>query len=65
MRENNFENIIETLKDYKTSIVIIDSISVINSNNIPGSSGSINQVRYITEQLIDFAKKTNTTIFII
>lgn len=65
MRENNFENIIETLKDYKTSIVIIDSISVISSNNIPGSSGSINQVRYITEQLIDFAKKTNTTIFII
>ncbi|MDD4151558.1 MAG: DNA repair protein RadA [Candidatus Gracilibacteria bacterium] len=65
LRENNFENISETLKDYKTSIVIIDSISVISSNNIPGSAGSINQVRYITEQLIDFAKKTNTTIFII
>lgn len=65
LRENNFENISETLKDYKTSIVIIDSISVISSNNIPWSAGSINQVRYITEQLIDFAKKTNTTIFII
>ena len=36
-----------------------------HSININWTSGSISQVRYITELLVDFAKKTNTAVFII
>jgi DNA repair protein RadA/Sms len=54
-----------TLKDNPCDIVILDSISVISSNNITSASGSINQIKYITDVLLDFSKTTNTAIFII
>lgn len=63
--ENCIENIIETLKNNKSKIVIIDSISVIHSETISSTAWSISQVKYISEMLVDFAKKTNTAVFII
>ncbi len=65
LSENNIENIIKTLSKNTCDIIIIDSISVMNSSNITWTSWSISQVRYITELLIAIAKKTNTAIFII
>ncbi|MCT4617573.1 MAG: DNA repair protein RadA [Candidatus Gracilibacteria bacterium] len=65
LSETNFENIMSTLKDNPCDIVILDSISVISSNNITSASGSINQIKYITDVLLDFSKTTNTAIFII
>ena len=65
LSETNIENIIKTLKQNPSRIVVIDSISVMHSININWTSGSISQVRYITELLVDFAKKTNTAVFII
>lgn len=63
--ESCIENIIETLSKNKTDILVIDSISVMYSENITWTSWSISQVRYITELLISFAKTTNTAVFII
>jgi len=63
--ENNLENILETIKWNLPEILIIDSISVLHSNEINSWSGSINQVKYITETLQDFAKKNNITTIII
>lgn len=65
LSESNIENILETLKENPSKIVIIDSISVMHSKNCTGTSGSVTQVRYITDQLVEFAKSTNTTVFII
>lgn len=65
LAENCIEDILETLSKNKSEIVIIDSISVMHSNNIAWVSGSVSQVRYITELLIAFAKTTNTAVFII
>ncbi len=65
LAENNIENILKTLSKNKCDVLIIDSISVMNSSNISWVSGSVSQVRFITELLIAFAKQTNTTIFII
>jgi len=63
--ENCIEDIFETLTKNTCKILIIDSISVMHSNNISATSGSISQVRYITELLVAYAKTTNTAIFII
>ncbi|QFR38978.1 DNA repair protein RadA [Candidatus Gracilibacteria bacterium 28_42_T64] len=63
--ENCIEDILETLKNNRSDIVIIDSISVMHSNNCTGTSGSVSQVRYITDLLVSFAKTSNTTVFII
>lgn len=65
LAENCIENILETLAKNKTDILIIDSISVMNSKNISGVSGSISQVKFISELLVSYAKKTNTAVFII
>jgi len=63
--EHCIEDILETLKNNRSDIVIIDSISVMHSNNCTWTSGSVSQVRYITDLLVDFAKTTNTAVFII
>ena len=65
LAESNLEDILETLASQKSDLVIIDSISVINSMNATGVSGSIAQVKYISEKLVDYAKSTNTTLIII
>ena len=65
LSESNIENILETLQKNETDILIIDSISVIFSNNITWTAWSISQVRYISELLTHYSKLTNTSIFII
>lgn len=63
--ENNIENIFETIKWNLPDLLIVDSISVLSSDEVTWSSGSINQVKYIAEQLQQFAKKNNITTIII
>ena len=63
--ENNLENIKETLRTSKADLVILDSISVISSNNVGWSAWSISQVKEIAEKMVDFWKTTNTTVIII
>ncbi len=63
--ESCIENILETLSKNPCKLLIIDSISVMHSNNITATSWSVSQVRYITELLVSYAKTTNTAIFII
>lgn len=65
LSENNLENILETAKNNPCDFLIVDSISVIHSDNHSWVSWSVGQVRYITEKLVEFWKSTNTTIFII
>lgn len=65
LNENNLENIIETLKDNPSDLVIIDSVSVISSNDISGTAGSISQVKYIAEKLMNYAKKNKLAMILI
>lgn len=63
--ENNLENILETLKNTKSDLIVLDSISVITSENASGTAGSISQVKEVAEKIVDFWKTTNTTVVII
>lgn len=65
VNENVLENILTTLEEHKPGCVIIDSIQVMASVNLPSMSGSINQVRFCTEAFVNFAKKTDTPVIII
>ncbi len=65
LAESCIEDILETLTKNKCEVLIIDSISVMHSKNISGVSGSVSQVRFITELLVNFAKTTNVAVFII
>lgn len=65
LSETCIEDILETLTKNKTDVLVVDSISVLHSKNISWVSWSISQVKFISEVLTTFAKKTNTAVFII
>lgn len=65
LSENNLENILETLSWVKTNLVIIDSVSVITSNNANSWAWSISQVKEVAEKMVNYAKSSNTTVIII
>lgn len=63
--ETNLEGIINAATDINPSIVIIDSIQTIFTEEIPSAPGSVGQVRECAARLTSFAKKTSTPLFII
>lgn len=65
INEYNLETILETIRQSKPAFTIIDSIQVISSADLPSQAGSITQVRYCTEQLMELAKTTKTAIMLI
>ena len=63
----NLENILTTVKKYKseTKLIIIDSIQTIYSNEIPSSPGTVTQVRTSAYKLINFVKENNIILLMV
>ncbi|MBD3330063.1 DNA repair protein RadA [Candidatus Peregrinibacteria bacterium] len=65
INEFNLESALESIRSEKAEFVIIDSIQVISSMDIQSSAGSINQIRYCTEQIMELAKTKNIPVILI
>jgi DNA repair protein RadA/Sms len=65
LAETNSETILESIKKIGADFVVIDSVQVLSSHDIPSTSGSISQVRYAAELFMEFAKTTNTPVLLI
>jgi len=65
LSETNLETIIATLEEFKPEFVIIDSVQVLNSDDLSGNAGSVPQVRYAAERFMEYAKTKNVTIILI
>lgn len=63
--ETNLNLIFDQIKSLKPSILIIDSIQTVYTEKIEAASGSVSQVRQCTGELMKFAKKTHTPVFLI
>ena len=63
--ETNLENILATLEKEKPDFVVVDSIQVVSSQNVPGVAGSVSQVRFCAESLIGLAKKNGLPLVIV
>ncbi len=63
--ETCLEIVIDTARRLKPPVVVIDSIQTMYSENLPSAPGSVGQVRESAQQLMFFAKKTGTIVFII
>lgn len=59
------EDIIETIEKDQSELIIIDSVSMISSGNLAAQSGSITQIRYVTEVFMEFSKRTGRSIILI
>lgn len=65
LSETNLETILATISNEKPDFIIIDSVQVIYSCDLPGNAGSVSQVRYATEKFMEYAKTENKTILLI
>jgi len=63
--EISLETILATAEKLKSEILVIDSIQTVFSEELQSAPGSVGQVRECAARLVRFAKRTNTTIFLI
>jgi len=63
--EHCIENVLSNVLQENPSILIIDSVQVMYSEAMTGSGGSMGQVRFVTELLMEFAKARKLTVLLI
>jgi len=65
LSETEVEIILHHAEAEQPDILLIDSIQTLHSRQIDGHAGSISQIRACTLSLTQYAKETNTPVFII
>ncbi len=65
LNETSLQAVFAQVKQLKPSILIIDSIQTLQTDNIDSSAGTISQIRESAGELQRFAKETGTPVFII
>jgi DNA repair protein RadA/Sms len=63
--EVNIERITQLAEIEKPSVLVIDSIQVMNMSSVESAPGSVAQVRECAAYLTRFAKQTNTVVFFV
>jgi DNA repair protein RadA/Sms len=65
LTETSLERILEVATAQRPEILVIDSIQTIFSELLQSAPGSVAQVRESAAQLVRFAKRTQTTVFLV
>jgi DNA repair protein RadA/Sms len=63
--EISLETILATAEKTSVDVLVIDSIQTVFSDELSSAPGSVGQVRECAARLVRFAKRTNTTIFLV
>ncbi len=65
MTETNVEQICQAAQQHRPELLVVDSIQVMHSADVPSAPGSVSQVRECAAYLIQYAKQTNTVLFLV
>jgi DNA repair protein RadA/Sms len=65
LAETNVEQICNAAQEHKPDLLVVDSIQVMHSSDVASAPGSVSQVRECAAYLIQYAKQTNTVIFLV
>jgi len=65
LAETNVEKICEAAQEHAPELLVVDSIQVMHSLGVPSAPGSVSQVRESAAYLIQYAKQTNTVLFLV
>ena len=65
LAETNVEQICQAAQQHKPELLVVDSIQVMHSSDVPSAPGSVSQVRECAAYLIQYAKQTNTVLFLV
>jgi len=63
--ETNLEHICQAVEDIKPSMLIVDSIQTLYSDEGTSAPGSVSQVKQCTMRLMHLAKQENLTVFVV
>ena len=62
---SSFEDLLSAIDTTKYDFLVVDSIQTIVSAELASSGGTVGQVRHITYRLVEIAKSTGLTVFIV
>ena len=65
LAETNVEQITQAGQEHNPELLVVDSIQVMHSADVPSAPGSVSQVRESAAYLIQYAKQTNTVLFLV
>lgn len=65
LTETSTQEIFQEIKKLKPKLIIVDSIQTLESAYIDSSPGSVSQIRECAAEFQQFAKETNTPVFLI
>ena len=65
LTETSTQTIFSEIKKLKPELIIVDSIQTLESPYIDSSQGSVSQIRECAAEFQQFAKETNTPVFLI
>ena len=65
LTETNVEKICRVAQQLQPELLVVDSIQVMHSADVPSAPGSVSQVRECAAYLIQYAKQTNTVLFLV
>jgi DNA repair protein RadA/Sms len=65
LSETSVEGILEQATSQKPSIMVVDSIQTVYSENLESAPGAVGQLRECAAQLVRYAKKSGCAVFIV
>src|SRR3990167_7244021 len=65
LADTHVENIIKHVQKEKPRVLVIDSIQTMLTSLLSSAPGSVGQVRESAMQLVNYAKQTNTALFLV
>ncbi len=65
LTETNTQSILHHLGKLQPALVVIDSIQTLHSDVIDSTAGSVSQIRTCAAELLQFAKSTQTPVFLV
>ncbi len=65
LAETNVEQICKAAQEHSPELLVVDSIQVMHSSEVPSAPGSVSQVRECAAYLIQYAKQTNTVLLLV
>jgi DNA repair protein RadA/Sms len=65
LAETNITEITSAAEQLRPRLIVVDSIQVMHSADVPSAPGSVSQVRECAAYLIQYAKQTNTALFLV
>lgn len=65
LAETNITEITNAAEQLRPRLIVVDSIQVMHSADVASAPGSVSQVRECAAYLIQYAKQTNTALFLV